>query len=87
MPATCLAIYSRAVNSQAPLAEVLPVAFPWCADWEAELKALFHAYVGAKQSQNVLDYDDLLLYWLHMVEVPQLAHEIGQRFDHILVDE
>src|SRR5206468_10138486 len=38
-------------------------------------------------SQNVLDYDDLLLYWLHMVEVPQLAHEIGQRFDHILVDE
>jgi ATP-dependent DNA helicase UvrD/PcrA len=87
MPATCLAIYSRAVNSQAPLADVLAVAFPWCADWEAELTALFRAYVGAKQSQNALDYDDLLLYWLHMVEVPQLAHEIGQRFDHILVDE
>ena len=87
LPATCLAIYSRSVNSQAPLAEVLAGAFPWCAAWESELKALFHAYVGAKQSQNVLDYDDLLLYWLHMVEVPELAREIGQRFDHILVDE
>jgi DNA helicase-2/ATP-dependent DNA helicase PcrA len=87
LPATCLAIYSRSVNSQAPLAHVLPGAFPWCAAWESELKALFHAYVGAKQSQNVLDYDDLLLYWLHMVEVPELAREIGQRFDHILVDE
>ncbi len=87
LPATCLAIYSRTANSQAPLAEVLTSAFPWCAAWETELKALFRAYVGAKQSQNVLDYDDLLLYWLHMVEVPKLAREIGQRFDHILVDE
>jgi ATP-dependent DNA helicase UvrD/PcrA len=87
LAATCLAIYSRAVNSQAPLADVLQGAFPWCAAWESELKALFQAYLSAKQSQNVLDYDDLLLYWLHMVEVPGLAREIGQRFDHILVDE
>ena len=87
LAATCLAIYSRAVNSQALLGEVLPDVFPWCAAWEAELKALFKAYVGAKQSQNVLDYDDLLLYWLHMVEVPALAREIGRRFDHVLVDE
>ncbi len=32
---TCLAIYSRAVNAQAPLDEVLGEAFPWCAGWEA----------------------------------------------------
>ena len=43
---------------------------PWCAQWEAELKTLFDAYVGAKQAQNVLDYDDLLLYWSHMVAEP-----------------
>src|SRR5689334_12802187 len=30
---TCLAIYSRAVNAQAPLAEVLGRHFPWCAGW------------------------------------------------------
>jgi ATP-dependent DNA helicase UvrD/PcrA len=29
----------------------------------AELLKLFGAYVEAKQKQNVLDYDDLLLYW------------------------
>ena len=33
--------------------------------WEAELRDLFGAYVEAKQAQNVLDYDDLLLYWAH----------------------
>src|ERR1700742_5233860 len=46
---TCLAIYSRAVNAQAPLEEVLGKAFPWCANWAAELKMLFAAYVEAKQ--------------------------------------
>ena len=35
----------------------------------------------------MLDYDDLLLYWSCMVEEPALARDIGERFDHVLVDE
>jgi DNA helicase-2/ATP-dependent DNA helicase PcrA len=84
---TCLAIYSRAVNAQAPLEAVLGKAFPWCASWAAELRALFAAYVEAKQRQNVLDYDDLLLYWAQMAAEPALAADIAGRFDHVLVDE
>jgi len=84
---TCLSIYSRTVNTCAPLAEVLKEAFPWCAEWEAELKRLFGAYVEAKQQQQVLDYDDLLLYWSAMVAEPALAEQVGGRFDHVLVDE
>jgi DNA helicase-2/ATP-dependent DNA helicase PcrA len=84
---TCLAIYSRAVNAQASLDEVLGKSFPWCAGWSDELKKLFAAYVEAKQANNVLDYDDLLLYWAQMAGEPELAREIGGRFDHILVDE
>ena len=84
---TCLAIYSAAVNTQAPLAEVLQASFPWCAEWADELKRLFRAYVEAKQAQQVLDYDDLLLYWAQMVAEPELGAEIGGLFDHVLVDE
>ena len=84
---TCLAIYSRVVNSQAPLADVLARAFPWCAGWEEELMRLFRAYVQAKQQQHALDYDDLLLYWHLAVGEAALAREIGERFDHLLVDE
>lgn len=84
---TCLAIYSRAVNAEAPLDEVLASSFPWCARWENELKALFGAYVEAKQRQNVLDYDDLLLYWAHMMQAAEVARDISSRFDHLLVDE
>ena len=48
---------------------------------------MFAAYVEAKQRQNVLDYDDLLLYWAQMVAEPSIAAELGGRFDHVLVDE
>jgi DNA helicase-2/ATP-dependent DNA helicase PcrA len=48
---------------------------------------LFAAYVEAKQKQNVLDYDDLLLYWAQTMSEPALADDIGGRFDHVLVDE
>ena len=87
MKATCLAIYSRTVNAETPLGEVLGGAFPWCAEWEAELRRLFSAYVEAKQQQNVLDYDDLLLYWAQMMAEPSIAENLSARFDHVLVDE
>jgi len=84
---TCLAIYSRAVNAEAPLDDVLSTNFPWCAGWESELKALFGAYVEAKQRQHILDYDDLLLYWAQMMQMEEIALDVSSRFDHILVDE
>ncbi|WP_332876978.1 ATP-dependent helicase [Massilia sp. S19_KUP03_FR1] len=84
---TCLAIYSRVVNSQQPLDLVLQSTFPWCSEWEAQLKTLFGAYVDAKAEQNVLDYDDLLLFWSDMASDPELGPELGNLFDHVLVDE
>ncbi|MBC5766831.1 ATP-dependent helicase [Ramlibacter albus] len=84
---TCLGIYSRVLNTREPLAEVLQSVYPWCTQWEDELKKLFGAYVEAKQQQNVLDYDDLLGFWADMMSEPVLAQEVGARFDHALVDE
>jgi DNA helicase-2/ATP-dependent DNA helicase PcrA len=84
---TCLAIYSRCVNAETSLEQVLGQSFPWCAGWAAELKQLFAAYVEAKQAQGVLDYDDLLLYWAQLMSDGAFAAEIGSRFDHVLVDE
>ena len=84
---TCLGIYSRVLNTRDPLDEVLQDTYPWCSQWEAELKKLFGAYVEAKQQQNVLDYDDLLLFWAEMMAEPRWPQEVGARFDHVLVDE
>ena len=84
---TCLAIYSRCVNAQKALAEMLDESYPWCAEWEAELRELFRHYVMRKQQSQVLDYDDLLLYWGHLVADAEFARQIGSWFDHVLVDE
>jgi DNA helicase II / ATP-dependent DNA helicase PcrA len=84
---TCLSIYSRCVNAETEIEQVLGASFPWCSGWASELKDLFAAYVEAKQKQNVLDYDDLLFYWAQMMSDPAIADEVGGRFDHVLVDE
>jgi DNA helicase-2/ATP-dependent DNA helicase PcrA len=84
---TCLAIYSRCVNARKPLVDSLDETYPWCADWEQELRTLFRHYVERKQEYQALDYDDLLLYWCHLVADEELATEIGSWFDHVLVDE
>jgi DNA helicase-2/ATP-dependent DNA helicase PcrA len=84
---TCLAIYSRCVNAQKPLTDIIEHNFPWCADWSQELSELFRAYVDRKQQSQSLDYDDLLLYWMHLVAEAEFAEEVGSWFDHILVDE
>ena len=84
---TCLAIYSRCVNTQKPLSETLDETYPWCSDWADELAELFRHYVLRKQQSQALDYDDLLLYWKHLVAEKEFADEIGSWFDHVLVDE
>jgi len=84
---TCLSIYSHAVNSGDDLGAVLGRHFPWCAVHEKELRALFQAYVAAKQAQSVLDYDDLLLYWAELMRAEEVAADVRALFDHVLVDE
>ncbi len=78
---TCLAIYSHALNAGAAVETTVEGAFPWCASWAEELKGLFRAYVDAKQRRHVLDYDDLLLYWFHLMQDGAVAESVRRRFD------
>ena len=84
---TCLDIYSRCVNARLPLAEVLATAFPWCRKAESDLGPLFARYTDMKEEQQVLDYDDLLLFWHALLADPEAGDRVRGRFDHVLVDE
>ncbi len=84
---TCLAIYSHRVNTQRALKTTLEEQWPWCLELETELTQLFRAYVVRKQAEQVLDYDDLLLYWHGLVGEARLASAVGGLFEHVLVDE
>jgi len=84
---TCMAIYSRCVNAQEPIEDALKAHFPWCIAFPEQLRQLFKAYTDKKHQQNLLDYDDLLLYWFHLMQDEPLAAEVRRRFDAVLVDE
>jgi DNA helicase-2/ATP-dependent DNA helicase PcrA len=84
---TCLSIYSRCVNAQEPIEDALKNHFPWCQDYPEQLKGLFKTYTHRKLEQNLLDYDDLLLYWYLAMQDGAVAADIASRFDAVLVDE
>lgn len=84
---TCYGIYSRCVNSTDSVDDVLKTAYPWCSAYPEQLKKLFKSFIARKQEQNTLDYDDLLLYWFHLMQDEELAAGVRARFDHVLVDE
>jgi DNA helicase-2/ATP-dependent DNA helicase PcrA len=83
----CLAVYSYRVNTRLTLKQTLAEQFPWVVAWEADLTRLYREYVARKQKNNVLDYDDLLLYWHMMMQNAALAQSLAKNFDHVLVDE
>lgn len=84
---TLLAIYSTCVNTGELLEDVLERRFPWCQSEFDGIKQIFEAYTDRKSQRNLLDYDDLLLFWDQALDIPAVAESLARRFDHVLVDE
>lgn len=81
-------LYSRHVNTELPLDELLHRDAPHFLEYEARIAALFADYTLRKQERNLVDYDDLLLFWALMLEAaPELQSRIAGLYDHVLVDE
>ena len=84
---TLLDIYSRTVNAQRPLREILAEAFPWCERHGDALGPLFRDYGARKRALGVLDLDDLLLHWRALAQDDVIGAELRAGLDHVLVDE
>ena len=83
---TLASIYSRTVNAGQKLGDVLRHHFPWCADETEGIRDIFAAYTVRKRERNVLDYDDLLLFWKALA-CGETGPQLAAAFDHVLVDE
>ena len=67
---TLASIYSRTVNAGEKLGDVLKRHYPWCIDEADEHPRRSSRRTPArKRAQNVLDYDDLLLFWKALAHV------------------
>lgn len=81
--ATLLDLYSRSVNTGRQLSDVIGEVAPWCADRLEPIAEICRGYVKLKRDRGLLDFDDLLLYWRAVAS----ASDLGDAFDHVLVDE
>jgi DNA helicase-2/ATP-dependent DNA helicase PcrA len=81
-------IYSRHVNTELPVERILGDEYPQFAEFAPQVAAIYADYTRRKQERNLVDYDDLLLFWALMLEAsPALADRIAGQYDHLLVDE
>lgn len=85
---TLLSVYSRHVNTDRPVADLLGEQWPHFISWTGDIERCFADYVRRKGERNLLDYDDLLLSWALLLEqAPPIAEQIRGLYDHVLVDE
>jgi DNA helicase-2/ATP-dependent DNA helicase PcrA len=83
----CADIYSRCVNTQQPVADVVKAGFPWCSSVTSELSEMFRAYVAHKRGHGLVDFDDLLLLWRAALSDSSAGPVLRGMFDAVLVDE
>jgi DNA helicase-2/ATP-dependent DNA helicase PcrA len=81
-------IISFARNTQLPLGEVVARFYPQHAELTERIAGFAQSYRARKRKQNVVDYDDLLEYWLELLQqAPDVLAYLQHRFRHVLVDE
>lgn len=81
-------VYSRHINTDIPIGALLREEYPQFVEFEADVAAVYADYTQRKQERNLVDYDDLLLFWATMLEqAPTLADRIAGLYQHLLVDE
>ena len=87
-PGPLFEIISFARNTQRALGETITQFYPQHEAVIDLIGAFAAAYRERKRRQNVVDYDDLLEYWLDLLRAaPDVAAHLAQRFRHTLVDE
>jgi DNA helicase II / ATP-dependent DNA helicase PcrA len=81
-------VYSRHINTGIRVDDIVRDEYPQFVDYLEDFAKIYADYVRRKQERNLVDYDDLLLFWALMLEAsPELGKQIGGMYDHILVDE
>ncbi|HEV2017518.1 MAG TPA: ATP-dependent helicase [Gemmatimonadaceae bacterium] len=81
-------VYSRHINTGIPVDDIVRDEYAQFVDYIQDFAKIYGDYIRRKQERNLVDYDDLLLFWALMLEAsPELRQRIGGMYDHILVDE
>jgi len=83
-----LGVLSKAVNTGKTVSDLLEAEYGHLLEFLDDILAIGEHYRKFKQAHNLMDYDDLLVYWrLLLREHQEVRAELARRFQAILVDE
>jgi DNA helicase-2/ATP-dependent DNA helicase PcrA len=81
-------IFSMAVNTSVSVRELVERDYEQFAELAPVIETLGSRVVERKRKANVMDFDDLLVQWLHLLRSQEEVRELYQRrFQFVLVDE
>ncbi len=87
-PRLLVNLYSFVINTGRDLEQVILERAPQYLDQEEIIAAVFRRYLERKRKADMMDFDDLLLNWLLLLQRhAAVRSELTKRFDHVLVDE
>ena len=81
-------IFSFAANVQKTVPEIIEERYGYFSHFTEEIVRVHETYERRKLETNNLDFDGLLLRWIHlMTDVPEVRNRIMSQFRYCLVDE
>ena len=81
-------IFSYSINTELPVEDVLAEKYPYFLELHDRIVEVQKKYEARKKSANAVDFDDLLVKPLRMLEQhPEIADSYRRQFQFILVDE
>lgn len=81
-------IFSLAENTYESIEDILEYRYPHLEEWLEEIKKVSKSYRKKKKETNSMDFDDLLILTLKLLQEHEDLRKLYQRkFRHVLVDE
>jgi DNA helicase-2/ATP-dependent DNA helicase PcrA len=86
--AVLLDVFGFAANTEKSIATTVEKHYPYFGEIVDKLEAIHRVYRDRKKADNVMDYDDLLVYALKLLRDTESVRKFYQeQFQHVLVDE
>ena len=80
--------FSMAVNTRKSIPQILKEQYEYFLRLAPDMEALTVQYQARKKAANVMDFDDLLVFWLELLQQSsELREQYQRRFQFLLVDE
>lgn len=85
---TILEIYSKSVNKETPVKEIIEKEYFNFLDVSEKIIAIQKEYVKYKREKSLMDYDDLLVYFkCLLLENENVRKKLSNQYKYIMVDE